>query len=517
VKSKTRYILFFNLSIICFWLLFSLTALGNDEKKTDRQNSWARSKYKIESENPFFVLETENNGYVVAGSIDHFYTKTHYTLETDNERDLAFPTDIRMSQIFNPGERPPYNPATEGFLDFGKQISSHILPDIYVQSMDANGKKLWDFRDGEENKDYILKDAMLLQDDGFIITIIQDRKTFDCFPEYVSTYTIYKLNKDGKTIFKKNQNNFCDETIDINDEYLGYKPLDITEIFIISKNKIFVVGKKQNVEKSYFWTAVIDENGNELNKTIYKEKIPIKAVKTPEGRFIVWGQYFGSLPQWVMGFDKEGKKIWEKNHDDLATNKDYQYERFNFNMTYRGGFSVQSDLDRKILKIFDKEGKLKLNKKSDGTIYGLMQTKDGGALLLEQGLDKPDNKIKKLDAKGNDVWEKSLENIKCLSNLDIVLETRDGGYILKGETWHKSFVSKQTPVVVIIKLDKNGNKLWENSFISKDCNTITQTKDNGFLLVMDKMVVKLDENGECNGPGCSKVKGKFSDKAVKCQ
>ena len=102
------------------------------------------------------------------------------------------------------------------------------------------------------------------------------------------------------------------------------------------------------------------------------------------------------------------------------------------------------------------------------------------------------------------VWQKTYDG----SNYDwaySIQQTKDGGYIVAGET--NSFGAGDRDVY-IIKLDENGNKVWEKTFGGSGddyARSIQQTNDGGYIVVggtnsfgaggADVYVIKMDSVG----------------------
>jgi hypothetical protein len=85
-----------------------------------------------------------------------------------------------------------------------------------------------------------------------------------------------------------------------------------------------------------------------------------------------------------------------------------------------------------------------------------------------------------------------------------VQETIDGGYVVAGYTWSSS----KWEDVYILKLDANGNKLWEKTFggsYDERAYCIQQTRDGGYIVAgytssfgvgnYDVYIIKMDANG----------------------
>src|SRR4029077_12247413 len=95
----------------------------------------------------------------------------------------------------------------------------------------------------------------------------------------------------------------------------------------------------------------------------------------------------------------------------------------------------------------------------------------------------------RLDANGNKLWDRSFggasfDNIKSLKQSD------DGGFILSGYSNSDAGGNKDSPKFVlydgwVVRLDANGNKLWDQSFGGTgydDLLSVQQTGDGGFML-----------------------------------
>jgi len=115
----------------------------------------------------------------------------------------------------------------------------------------------------------------------------------------------------------------------------------------------------------------------------------------------------------------------------------------------------------------------------------IQQISDGGYIVAGMtsslGAGNWDVYVIKLDANGNKVWEK----IYGGSNDDwanSIQQTKDGGYIVAGYT--ESFGAGNFDFY-IIKLDAYGNKVWEKTYGGSNddwANSIQQTKDGGYIV-----------------------------------
>lgn len=138
---------------------------------------------------------------------------------------------------------------------------------------------------------------------------------------------------------------------------------------------------------------------------------------------------------------------------------------------------------------------------SDDKLFSIIVTNDGGFLLggysssdsfgeksqNSKGFD--DYWVVKIDKNGSKLWDVTLGG----SNADFMLsmvQTKSGGFLVAGHSFSavsgdKTSASKGARDFWVVKLDKNGIKEWDASYGGSDdeilCSLIV-TDDNGFLL-----------------------------------
>ncbi len=135
----------------------------------------------------------------------------------------------------------------------------------------------------------------------------------------------------------------------------------------------------------------------------------------------------------------------------------------------------------------------------------IIQTKDGGYAVVgytwSKGAGRQDFWVIKLYEDGSIEWDRTFGG----SEADVIysiIQTEDGGYAIAGKT--KSIASGEKAWV--IKLNKRGNKVWDNTLAKRtddEIFSIIQTADGGYAVCgytgakdwgeVDCWVIKLDE------------------------
>ena len=139
----------------------------------------------------------------------------------------------------------------------------------------------------------------------------------------------------------------------------------------------------------------------------------------------------------------------------------------------------------------------------------IIQTEDGGYAISgytrSKGKGKADAWAIKLDEWGNMVWDKTFG----LSDNDVaysIIQTKDGGYAISGYTIFKNIGEAD---LYIIKLDENGNRVWDKIFFGSkwdSAHSLIQTEDEGYVISgytwskgsgkQDAWVIKLNNKGD---------------------
>ena len=282
----------------------------------------------------------------------------------------------------------------------------------------------------------------------------------------------------------------------------GYIAAGYTKSYGAGGSDVYIL--KLNASGNLLWQKTFGGSGSELAYSIQQ---------TTDGGYIVAGYTdsfgAGSSDIYVLKLDESGNATWTKTFGGST----YDYVG-SIQQTTDGGYIVAGwtassgagDFDAYILKL-DESGNTTWTKTFGGSTYdyaySIQQTTDGGYIVagttLSFGAGNADGYVLKLDENGNLLWDKTFGG----SDYDYVYsiqQTTDGGYIVAGST--SSFGVGYVNVYVL-KLDENGNLLWDKTFgrsgSNGEAHSIKQVADGGYIVAgtlnYHAYVLKLDENG----------------------
>ena len=266
----------------------------------------------------------------------------------------------------------------------------------------------------------------------------------------------------------------------------------------------------------------LDKTGKIIWRSSYggKKKDYAKAItRTSDGNFIAVGssESFsegGDLDVYVVKFDTEGKRAWQKNFGGKEKDEAKAVVAVNNGGVLVAGYTESYGKGRRDVYILyiDKNGKEIWSKaiggESDDDAYAITLTADGGFVVAggteSYGAGRSDFYMLKFDGKGKFLWDK----IYGEDNEDVIhaiTPTPEGGFVVAGKTG--SFGSKHSDID-IIKYDKKGNQVWHRiyGFKSKEwANSITRISGGGYLVAgttksfgfgkFDFYLLELDSEG----------------------
>ena len=211
----------------------------------------------------------------------------------------------------------------------------------------------------------------------------------------------------------------------------------------------------------------------------------------------------------LVKMDEDGKKVWDRIYIRSGDEFPIRIEQME-----DGGFLIlaitisnETGTDIWLIRT-DKEGNEIWNKliggnKSDCGCW-LHRTGEGGFIIAgsteSYGSGKVNGWIIRIDENGNELWNTTINRTKAEISLCFITETDDGGYISTG-----SIKKNDDSDVFLVKLDNNGNVLWERVFPSgpyrryENGYAVYQTNDGGYMVFArtekSAWIIRTDSSG----------------------
>ena len=145
----------------------------------------------------------------------------------------------------------------------------------------------------------------------------------------------------------------------------------------------------------------------------------------------------------------------------------------------------------------------KIFSKSTEAPSSVQETKDGGYIIAGQTFSTASGNVwlYKADKYGNKIYDKNFGG-KNVDYAYSVQELGDGGFIIAGTTW--SFGAGECDVW-LIKTDRDGNRIWDKTFGGKGKEwgyCVRETRDGGFIIAAETRsfganawLIKTDKDG----------------------
>ena len=286
----------------------------------------------------------------------------------------------------------------------------------------------------------------------------------------------------------------------------------------------------KNLPVNDYWLVKLDVDGNLQWQKTYggsKDDQGQQVIQTSDGGYAITGYAMsddgdgsnnqGFHDNWILRLDASGNVLWEKSfgfsgHDhsyDLVETVDRGFFFSGFldvtssngeGSTEKSSFTAHGVGEFWGTKI-DGSGNLEWRKFFGGTnndrSFGVVNAHDGGYILVgaseSDDFDISNSKgsydfwVVKVDKNGNFVWESSFGGTGIEQAQDI-LAVPDGGYVIVGNTFSSDTqVTKNNGQsdVWLIKIDDNGQLLWEKSFGGSGfeaAHSVRPTQDEGLLV-----------------------------------
>lgn len=435
-KTRSRVLLIYSLTfliLVMFGKLFTSTPtidsslstkdIGSEQVQEDGsilskqqtkneinvKNVWQKIYGDYEDEEAYYIQQTKDGGYIIAGSCEKYGRGTDILVIKLNSYG-----NIEWEKTFggknNDKAYSIQQTFDDGYIIVG-EINQQFTPlrggDLVLIKIDSKGNLLWQKTFGGDDFDEATS-VKCTKDGGYIVagwTSSFGNSGSDCY--------VIKVDKNGKVLWQKTYGgNSDDEAWDIcESEDGGYVIVGRTISFGAKLWDLYVI--KIDNKGNVLWEKLYGGNGDDWGKSIQPTK---------DGGYIIAGRSNSSNDKYkydeiyILKIDSKGKFQWQK---------------------FYGG------------KYLDWANSIKVTPDDNYIVTGVIdyyQTQDYKI--------KSDIFVLKLNSKGNIIWYKKFgkEGEDFANSIE---NTKDGGYIIAGYT--NSF-SKFTVDhdIYIIKTDKDG-------------------------------------------------------------
>jgi hypothetical protein len=414
-------------------------------------------------------------------------------------------------------------------------IASSLLIPLFSFSQDI----LWEKSYGGRQAEYLM-DAVPTADYGFILagSSISGKSGNKNQPNNGDLdFWIWKMDEAGDLDWQKS---------------FGGSGTDFLQSVRLTNDGGFILAGTSNSPKSDekkedcrggddFWVIKLDaKGGQQWQKTIGgsgQEKLK-SVCPTKDGGYILGGtsasdksgdkteKGFGNLDYWIVKLDKDGKIEWQKTYGGEYIDELRSIEQTNDIGYILGGYSNSSATGNKmdknvgigdywVLKI-NGEGEIEWQKTiggdMDDQLYVVHQTYDGNFILGGSSNSNTSNNkrkgnsngtdfwIVKLDVDGNNLWQETY-NIGKADILTSIVENKDHTLLLGGFAQSeiigtaKRKDDKEINDYVAIKISENGEEIWRQSVGSDGediLKKVVETRDGGYLLAGTSDPTKTD-------------------------
>ena len=357
----------------------------------------------------------------------------------------------------------------------GNEISNQI---------EVEWQKNW----GGNNDDYF--ESIIETQDGYVVVGYTESSDIEGLTNKGdSDAIIIKYDKNGNIIWQKNyggsDSDHFNSIIETQDGYIVIGESDSTSIEGLT-NK----GDSDAIIVKY------DKNGNIMWQNNYggNDYDNFKSIIETQDGYVVVGRTFSNdiegltyplnYEAIIIKYDKNGNIIWQRGYEGnvdsfisiIETQDGYVVVGGTLS-SYIEGSDFTGD-DNAIIIKYDKNGNILWQKIYGGKYYdnfvSIIETQDGYVVVGEtestdiEGLTYKgvhDAIIIKYDKNGNIVWQRNWGG-KYYDNFESIIETQDG-YVVVGETRStdiEGLTSKGLDDAIIVKYDKNGNKIWQRNW-----------------------------------------------------
>ena len=259
-------------------------------------------------------------------------------------------------------------------------------------------------------------------------------------------------------------------------------------ILYFALNFIFLFAAKAQIWENTYGTPTLGEQATDL-------------VETTNGDIIVVGLHATNSQFIAVRISPDGEEIWQQIYS-LLLSPDAILNAFTVSITQAsdGGYilawseiyenSINSQYS--MYKIND-NGTILWSKghlsPSEVKIYDISATADGGYILAgstDTDFLETQVVVAKMDVAGDTLWTRSYFNNSTFTQAREIIELPEGGYILTGVDQGNT---------LLLKLDANGNSLWNQNFPGGTGESICLSPDGGYAIASNQKLIKTDIDG----------------------
>jgi len=281
---------------------------------------------------------------------------------------------------------------------------------------------------------------------------------------------LIKVNKDGNRILEKE---FKTKTAEYPNRIIFTEKGYLILGSIFGRNSLNTVLRFVS-DNFYLYKFIIIKK--------YNFNTASDAITTTDGGTIVLGNIIFDTSNediWIFKLDKNEEIIWEKIIGSKQNDRAVSITKSRDGNYLIAGFTNKKiiNYDGLILKINEK-GKIIWKKNIGGNkqeeILKLIPAWDGGYIGIGHIYTNEKSErniwILKIDENGNKIWDKIINLYKNNDEIVIDIEqTADKNYILIGNSFSRAS-DKKEHFGFVFKIDKNGNIIWKKSFYKENQN-----------------------------------------------
>ncbi len=237
-------------------------------------------------------------------------------------------------------------------------------------------------------------------------------------------------------------------------------------------------------------------------------------IQTSDGGYVVVGiktlsngsSWYNS--SWIIKLNSSGNQVWDKIFRS-STFWSLGGNVYTYSVVQTSDSGYVLGVNRNLIKLNSNGNKVwdkPFHRSRLDTASSIIQTSDGRYVVAGYTLtgNSYNVYIANLSSSGRLRWHRNFGGSND-DGADSIIQTSDGGYVVAGYTKSKGAGDSDA---WIIKLNSNGNKVWDKTFGGSDrdgANSIIQTSDGGYVVAgytkskgagdSDVWLIKLDANG----------------------